>query len=78
MVSEGILLLLFYCSKFFEDKERREGAQKSIVNGIRDAVEKYNSDYVFSFENMRNIKFKEFRQQFRHNGKSISLFFFCF
>jgi mRNA turnover protein 4 len=33
------------------------------VNSIRDAVEKYNSIYVFSFENMRNLKFKEFREQ---------------
>ncbi|XP_013639215.1 PREDICTED: mRNA turnover protein 4 homolog [Brassica oleracea var. oleracea] len=40
-----------------------------IVNGIREAVEKYTSVYIFSFENMRNIKFKEFRNQFRHNGR---------
>ncbi|KAL0698850.1 hypothetical protein Bca4012_054972 [Brassica carinata] len=46
-------------------REHKEG----IVNGIREAVEKYSSVYVFSFENMRNIKFKEFRQQFRHNGR---------
>ncbi|AEE30594.1 putative ribosomal protein L10P [Arabidopsis thaliana] len=52
-------------------KTKKKGREhkECIVNGIREAVEKYSSVYVFSFENMRNIKFKEFRQQFRHNGK---------
>ncbi|XP_022547513.1 mRNA turnover protein 4 homolog isoform X2 [Brassica napus] len=52
-------------------KTKKKGREhkESIVNGIREAVEKYSSVYVFSFENMRNIKFKEFRQQFRHNGR---------
>nr|VDD36789.1 unnamed protein product [Brassica oleracea] len=52
-------------------KTKKKGREhkESIVNGIREAVEKYSSVYVFSFDNMRNIKFKEFRQQFRHNGR---------
>ncbi|XP_013596518.1 PREDICTED: mRNA turnover protein 4 homolog isoform X2 [Brassica oleracea var. oleracea] len=52
-------------------KTKKKGREhkECIVNGIREAVEKYSSVYVFSFENMRNIKFKEFRQQFRHNGR---------
>ncbi|CAN8291353.1 unnamed protein product [Cochlearia groenlandica] len=52
-------------------KTRKKGREhkEGIINGIREAVEKYKSVYVFSFENMRNIKFKEFRQKFRHNGK---------
>lgn len=55
-------------------KTKKKGREhkECIVNGIREAVEKFNSVYVFSFENMRNIKFKEFRQQFRHNGRSVS------
>jgi len=59
-------------------KTKKKGREhkECIVNGIREAVEKYSSVYVFSFENMRNIKFKEFRQQFRHNGKLVSLSFF--
>ncbi|KAJ6950827.1 hypothetical protein NC651_004493 [Populus alba x Populus x berolinensis] len=46
-------------------KTKKKGREhkESIVNSIRDAVEKYNSIYVFSFENMRNLKFKEFREQ---------------
>ncbi|KAH0875326.1 LOW QUALITY PROTEIN: hypothetical protein HID58_072688, partial [Brassica napus] len=63
---------LFFCRRhavnglryFVEDKKKgREGAQGE------EAVKKYNSEYAFSFENMRNIKFKEFRQQYRHNGR---------
>ncbi|KAF2547318.1 hypothetical protein F2Q70_00020749 [Brassica cretica] len=52
-------------------KTKKKGREHKeiIVNGIREAVEKHTSVYVFSFENMRNIKFKEFRNQFRHNGR---------
>ncbi|KAL9232727.1 hypothetical protein vseg_007802 [Gypsophila vaccaria] len=44
-------------------KTKKKGREhkETIVNAIRDAVEKYSSVYVFSFENMRNLKFKEFR-----------------
>lgn len=38
----------------------REEHKESIVNGIRETIGKY--DFV---ENMRNIKFKEFRLQTR-------------
>ncbi|KAK9122310.1 hypothetical protein Syun_019927 [Stephania yunnanensis] len=54
-------------------KTKKKGREhkESIVNSIREAVEKYSSAYVFSFENMRNLKFKEFRDQL----KSTSRFF---
>ncbi|KAJ4979976.1 hypothetical protein NE237_010756 [Protea cynaroides] len=52
-------------------KKKGRGHNESIVNSIRDAVDNYNSIYVFSFENMRNQKFKEFREQL----KSTSRFF---
>ncbi|KAF7842682.1 mRNA turnover protein 4-like protein [Senna tora] len=48
-------------------RERKE----AIVNEVKEAAEKYSSVYVFSFENMRNQKFKEFRDQL----KSTSRFF---
>ncbi|XP_042510470.1 mRNA turnover protein 4 homolog [Macadamia integrifolia] len=51
--------------------KKGRGHKESIVNSIRQAVESYNSIYVFSFENMRNQKFKEFREQL----KSTSRFF---
>jgi mRNA turnover protein 4 len=39
------------------------------VNAIRDAAENYNSVYVFSFENMRNQKLKEFREQLQKSSR---------
>lgn len=48
-------------------REHKEG----IVNSIREAADTYNSVYVFTYENMRNLKFKEFREQL----KSTSRFF---
>ncbi|KAK9287398.1 hypothetical protein L1049_015817 [Liquidambar formosana] len=54
-------------------KTKKKGREhkESVVNAIRQAVEDYSSAYVFSFENMRNLKFKEFREQL----KSTSRFF---
>ncbi|WZZ16571.1 hypothetical protein YC2023_109660 [Brassica napus] len=60
--------LSLFLHSFMTKKKGREH-KEIIVNGIREAVEKHTSVYVFSFENMRNIKFKEFRNQFRHNGR---------
>lgn len=39
------------------------------MSSIRDAVENYNSVYVFNFENMRNQKFKEFRDKLRSSSR---------
>lgn len=39
------------------------------MNGIKDAAEKYGCVYVFSFENMRNQKLKEFREQLKSNSR---------
>lgn len=52
-------------------KTKKKGREhkESIVNSIRDAVENYNSIYVFSFENMRNLKFKEFREQLKPTSR---------
>ncbi|KAM2375720.1 hypothetical protein ACFXTH_044444 [Malus domestica] len=43
-------------------KTKKKGREhkETIVNTIRQAAEDYSSAYVFSFENMRNHKFKEF------------------
>ncbi|CAI0389656.1 unnamed protein product [Linum tenue] len=46
-------------------REHKEG----VVNGIREAVEKYPSVYVFGYENMRNLKFKEFRDQLKSSSR---------
>jgi ribosomal protein L10 len=39
------------------------------VAGIREAAEKYASVYVFSFQNMRNLKFKEFREKLKSSSR---------
>jgi len=54
-------------------KTKKKGKQhkEAIVASIREAAEKYASVYVFSFQNMRNLKFKEFREKL----KSTSRFF---
>ncbi|KAK3002109.1 hypothetical protein RJ639_021718, partial [Escallonia herrerae] len=58
-------------SKLTLSKTKKKGREQkeNIVNSIRDAVESYNSVYVFNFENMRNLKFKEFRDQLRSTSR---------
>ncbi|XP_051146528.1 uncharacterized protein LOC127262066 [Andrographis paniculata] len=52
-------------------KTKKKGREhkENVVNSIRDAVEKYESVYVFSFENMRNLKFKEFRERLKSSSR---------
>ncbi|XP_028775331.1 mRNA turnover protein 4 homolog [Neltuma alba] len=52
-------------------KTKKKGREhkEAIVNAIKEAAEKYSSVYVFSFENMRNKKFKEFREQLKSNSR---------
>ncbi|KAM2375718.1 hypothetical protein ACFXTH_044444 [Malus domestica] len=52
-------------------KTKKKGREhkETIVNTIRQAAEDYSSAYVFSFENMRNHKFKEFREQLKSNSR---------
>ncbi|KAI9095028.1 hypothetical protein K1719_026492 [Acacia pycnantha] len=54
-------------------KTKKKGREhkEAIVNAIKATAEKFSSVFVFSFENMRNKKFKEFREQL----KSTSRFF---
>ncbi|KAL9689625.1 hypothetical protein QQ045_010012 [Rhodiola kirilowii] len=54
------------------NKKGREH-KEVIVNTIREAAENYNSAYVFTFENMRNLKFKEFREQLKATSRSASI-----
>ncbi|CAJ2649135.1 mRNA turnover protein 4 homolog [Trifolium pratense] len=49
--------------------KKGRGHKELIVNAIRDAAENYNSVYVFSFENMRNQKLKEFRDQLQKSSR---------
>lgn len=49
--------------------KKGRGHKELIINGIRDAAEKYSSIYVFNFQNMRNSKLKEFRDQLQSSSK---------
>ncbi|KAI4318487.1 hypothetical protein MLD38_032185 [Melastoma candidum] len=50
-------------------KKKGRGQKESQVNSIRGAIDSYSSVYVFSFENMRNLKFKEFREQLKSSSR---------
>lgn len=54
-------------------KTKKKGREHKevIVSSIRQAAEEYSAVYVFTYENMRNLKFKEFREKL----KSTSRFF---
>ncbi|KAI0512060.1 hypothetical protein KFK09_012695 [Dendrobium nobile] len=50
-------------------KKKGRGHKEVIVNSIRQALEGYSSAYVFSFENMRNQKLKELREQLKPSSR---------
>uniref|UniRef100_A0A0C9QLV3 Ribosome assembly factor mrt4 n=1 Tax=Wollemia nobilis TaxID=56998 RepID=A0A0C9QLV3_9CONI len=52
-------------------KTQRKGREhkESIVSAVRQASEDYISMYVFSFENMRNSKFKELRDELKGSSR---------
>lgn len=51
-------------------KKGLEHKQK-LVTEIREAVEKYDSVYIFSIQNMRNTKLKEVREEWKATSKFI-------
>ncbi|XP_026655639.1 mRNA turnover protein 4 homolog isoform X2 [Phoenix dactylifera] len=52
-------------------KTKKKGREhkEAIVNGIKQALEDYSSVYVFTLENMRNLKFKELREQLKSSSR---------
>ncbi|KAK1271470.1 hypothetical protein QJS04_geneDACA006039 [Acorus gramineus] len=50
-------------------KKKGKDQREAVVNSIRNAIEDYSSIYVFSFENMRNTKFKELREQLKTSSR---------
>ncbi|XP_004485517.1 uncharacterized protein [Cicer arietinum] len=50
-------------------KKKGRDHKEVIVNAIREAAEKYTSVYVFSFENMRNQKLKDFRETLKSSSR---------
>lgn len=58
-------------------KTKKKGREHKevIVKSIRQALEDYCSAYAFTFENMRNQKLKELREQLQPNSR-FKLYFF--
>ncbi|XP_020102238.1 mRNA turnover protein 4 homolog [Ananas comosus] len=52
-------------------KTKKKGREhkEAIVNAIKQAVEDYSSAYVFTFENMRNQKLKDFREKLKSSSR---------
>ncbi|KAJ7534675.1 hypothetical protein O6H91_13G105000 [Diphasiastrum complanatum] len=50
-------------------KKRGKEQKESLVKTVHECIDKYNSLYIFSFENLRNTKFKEFRDQLKSNSR---------
>lgn len=50
-------------------KKKGKGHKENVLNSIRDAVDNYESVYVFAFENMRNLKFKQFREKLKSSSR---------
>ncbi|KAJ8477870.1 hypothetical protein OPV22_021597 [Ensete ventricosum] len=50
-------------------KKKGKEHKEAIVSAIKQALEDYASAYVFTFENMRNQRFKEFREQHKSTGR---------
>lgn len=52
-------------------KTKKKGREhkESLVRTVRQCIDDYSSLYIFSFENMRNTKFKEFRDQLKDSSR---------
>ncbi|KAH7679754.1 mRNA turnover protein 4 [Dioscorea alata] len=50
-------------------KKKGKAHKEAIVSSIKKALEDYSSVYVFTFENMRNQRFKEFREQMKSSSR---------
>ncbi|XP_073309552.1 uncharacterized protein [Primulina huaijiensis] len=50
-------------------KKKGRVQKENVVNSIREAIEKFDLVYVFTFDNMRNIKFKEFRERLKSSSR---------
>ena len=55
------------------DKRSTRAHKSSLIQQVREAVDKHESVFVFSYENMRSAKFKNVRLHFRGDGSRIFL-----
>ncbi|KAG6417387.1 hypothetical protein SASPL_119542 [Salvia splendens] len=50
-------------------KKKGKEHKENVLNTIRDSVDKYESAYVIAFENMRNLKFKGFKEKLKSSSR---------
>ena len=50
-------------------KKKGKEQKESLVKSVRDSLDEYMSLYIFSFENMRNTKFKEFKEKLKSSSR---------
>jgi mRNA turnover protein 4 len=50
-------------------KKKGKEHKESLVKSVRDSLDEYMSLYIFSFENMRNTKFKEFKEKLKSSSR---------
>lgn len=60
-----------YCVAVTLSKTKKKGKEhkESLVKSVRDSLDEYMSLYIFSFENMRNTKFKEFKEKLKSSSR---------
>lgn len=54
-------------------KKKGKEQKESLVKSVRDCLDEYASLYIFSFVNMRNTKFKEFKEKLKASSRCCTL-----
>ncbi len=64
-----LFFLLLFAVTLSKTKKKGKVQKESLVKSVRDCLDEYSSVYVFSFENMRNTKFKEFKEDLKSSSR---------
>ena len=81
MVQIGYVVEFFRISLFSVlavtlSKTQKKGRdqKENLVSSVRESFDKYLDVYVFEFENMKNAKFKSFREQINESSRFVHTF----
>lgn len=61
--------LVIHAVTLSKTKKRGKEQKESLVTLVRGCLDEYSALYVFSFENMRNSLFKEFRDKLKTSSR---------
>lgn len=62
-------ILLIIAVTLSKTKKRGKEQKESLVTLVRGCLDEYTALYVFSFENMRNSLFKEFKDKLKTSSR---------